>query len=253
MAASLLTVLTIGRSNRAAVGRRIGNGIPDPEKHLNESYAVTRGFARVRNRGLDLRIFLSRLLLPIALFAAGSAASAQGLSQTVYVGGDISLPVPVTASVGGICAFATGEAPAGSYDAGAIDTTAWTHDFEFTIECNTASRVAVVSANGGLKNATSVTDLGYANLAPYTVALNLDGDATSASASCAAATLLATASSPCSFLGPASTTAGLRLTGPSDDETDSYLRVSAPAYPGPDALITGNYSDTLIITIAAAP
>ena len=200
-----------------------------------------------------MRLLLSRLLLLCALFAAGSTASAQGLSQTVYVGGDISLPIPVTASVGGMCEFATGGAPAGSYDAGAIDTTAWTHDFEFTIECNTASRVAVVSSNGGLKNATAVSDAGYTNLAPYTVLLNLDGDSTSASASCAAATLLASASSPCAFLGPASTTAGLQLTGPSEDETGSYLRVSAPAYSGPDALIAGSYADTLIVTIAAAP
>jgi hypothetical protein len=196
-------------------------------------------------------MFAFRLLMLFALLSAGSAASAQGLSQTIYVGNNIALPVPVTASVGGICAFATGGAPSGSFDAGAIDTTAWTHDFEFTIECNTASRVAVVSANGGLKNPTSVTDPGYANLAPYTVALNLDGDTTTASASCAAANLLLLGS--CSFVGPASTTAGLPLTGPSEDETGSYLRVSAPAYAGADALITGNYADTLTITIAAAP
>jgi hypothetical protein len=192
-----------------------------------------------------------RLLAMGALLSAGSAASAQGLSPTVYVGGNIALPVPVTASVGGICAFATGAAPSGSYDAGAIDTTAWTHDFTFEIECNTASRVAVVSTNGGLKNATAVSDAGYTNLAPYTVLLNLDGDTTTASASCAAATLVSAGS--CSFRGPASTTAGLQLAGPSDDEPNSYVRVSAPAFPGPDVLINGNYADTLTITIAAAP
>lgn len=201
--------------------------------------------------GISLRRFVSRLLLMAVLCAGGSAASAQGLSPTVYVGGNIALPVPVTASVGGICAFSTGGAPSGTWDAGAIDTTAWTHDFPFTIECNTASRVAVVSTNGGLKNGTPVSDPGYIALAPYTVALNLDGDTTSAAASCAVATLLPAGS--CSFLGPASSTAGLHLTGPSEDETGSYLRVSAPAYPGPNALIAGNYADTLTVTIAAAP
>lgn len=177
------------------------------------------------------------------------------LSPTVYEGGaGIPLTIPVKASVGGRCEFKTGAAPTGSFDAGFIDEQAWQHDFQFTIECNTASRVAVVSQNGGLKAPVSVSDPGYLALAPYTVLLNLDGDTTSASHSCTVDSLSATAGSPCSFRGPASTTSGLRLTGPSVNQTDSYLRVSAPAYAGPGTLVASSaYADTLTITIAAAP
>lgn len=187
-----------------------------------------------------------------ALFAAAGPAQAQGLSTTVYVGGSIPLSIPVTASVGGRCQFATGSAPNGTYDAGAIDTTAWTHDFAFTIDCNTASRVAVVSTNGGLKTSSLVTT-GYTALAPYDVGLNLQGNATNANASCAVSTLAASASTACSFRGPSSSTVGLRLTGASQNQTGSYLRVSAPAYSGSNILVAGQYADTLTVTISAAP
>lgn len=184
---------------------------------------------------------------------AATPASAQ-LSPTVYVGGSIPLSIPVTASVGGRCQFATNGAPGGSYDAGAIDTAAWSHDFGFTIECNTAARVAVVSLNGGLKVPTTVSDPGYLGLAPYTVTLNLDGNTVDTSDSCLVETLKASAAGACSFRGPASTTAGLRLAGPSQNQTQSYVRVSAPAYTGPGTLVSSTaYADTLTITIAAAP
>lgn len=193
------------------------------------------------------------LLVALVTALAAAPASAQ-LSSTVYEGGSLPLTIPVTASVGGRCQFATDAAPSGSYDAGAIDTGAWTHDFGFTIDCNTAARVAVVSLNGGLKVPGTITDPGYLGLAPYTVTLNLDGNTVDAGASCLVEALKATSAGPCSFRGPASTTAGLRLAGPSQNQTQSYLRVSAPAYTGPGTLISSNaYADTLTITIAAAP
>jgi hypothetical protein len=193
------------------------------------------------------------LLVALVMAFAAAPASAQ-LSSTVYEGDSLTLTIPVTASVGGRCQFAVNGAPSGSYDAGAIDTAAWSHDFAFTIDCNTAARVAVVSLNGGLKAPTPITDPGYLGLAPYTVTLNLDGNSVDAGASCLVATLKAAAGGPCSFRGPASTTAGLRLAGPSQNQTQSYLRVNAPAYAGPGTLISSNaYADTLTITIAAAP
>lgn len=63
----------------------------------------------------------------------------------------------------------------------------------------------------------------------------------------------ATASTPCSFRGPSSSTNGLRLNDSSVAEPNSYLRVNAPAYAGADVLISGNYADTLIVTVSASP
>lgn len=181
------------------------------------------------------------------------SAFAQSISATAYVGQSIPLSVPVTASIGGRCEFGTGAAPQGTFDAGQIDSTAWSHDFGFEISCNTASRIAVVSSNGGLLSSSQATDPGYLNVAPYDVTLNLEGDAQTVSDSCAAASLVDTATQVCSFRGTASQLVGLRLPGASRNQAGSLLRVSAPAYAGPGTLVAGIYSDTLIITIAAAP
>ena len=200
-----------------------------------------------------MRRLVIALMGLVAMALSAAPASAQ-LSGTVYEGQSIPLSIPVTASVGGRCQFATNGAPTGNFDAGLIDQVTWSHDFGFTIDCNTAARVAVVSLNGGLKAPTAVSDPGYLGLAPYTVTLNLDGNTVDTNASCLVETLKATAAGPCSFRGPASTTAGLRLSGPSQNQTQSYLRVSAPAYTGPGTLISSNaYADTLTIPIAAAP
>lgn len=192
-------------------------------------------------------------LLATALAMGAAPAAAQGLSSTVYVGGSLPLSVPVTASVGGRCEFAAGEHPTGEYDAGAIDAQAWTHAFDFTISCNTASRVAVVSLNGALKTSPAVADAGYYTAAPYTVELELAGNTATSVQDCDASTLLVSSGTPCSFRGPASSTAGLRLNGPATGTAISYLRVHAPAYAGPGSLVSGGYSDTLYVTIAAAP
>lgn len=199
------------------------------------------------------RLFAFVMLVLCAGFAFASPAAAQGISPTVYEGQSATLSIPVTASVGGRCQFAANGAPQGTYDAGTIDTDAWTHDFGFVIDCNAASRVAVTSQFGGLKNATVVTDPGYTALAPYTVALNLQGNTQSISDSCAVANLTTASTGACSFKGTASNTVGLRLPGVSQSQTGSYLRVSAPAYAGPGSLVSGQYTDTLTITIAAAP
>lgn len=194
-----------------------------------------------------------RLVASIVLTIAAFAVTPAAAQSVVYYGASLPINIPVTASVGGRCQFASTKAPGGTQDVGAIDTTAWSFDFPFTIDCNTASRVAIVSANGGLKTAGTVTDPGYLGLAPYTVLLNLDGNAVDSSETCAVATLTTTAGTPCTFRGPASTTAGLRLAGLSQNQPNSYVRVSAPAYTGGGTLVAGSYADTLVVTIAAAP
>lgn len=194
------------------------------------------------------------LLFGVAAALASSPAAGQGISPTVYYGQPgIPLSVPVIAMVGGRCEFATDAAPHGVYNAGQIDVVSWTNDFAFTISCNTASRVAVISTNGGLKTTASANDPGYVGLAPYNVTLNLDGNTSASSASCPVRDLVAGALNPCSFAGPATSTRGLRLVGPSENQPDSYLRVSAGAYAGPGTLVSGSYTDTLIVSIAAAP
>ena len=98
-------------------------------------------------------------LLPKAIFAALAMLCAPVnpvfAQTTAYAVGQgspnqIILSIPVTASVGGRCGFAAGSAPAGTYNQPNFDVTGLNHDFEFKLECTGPSRVAVVSANGGL-------------------------------------------------------------------------------------------------------
>ncbi|MGV3512411.1 MAG: hypothetical protein ACO1OX_10455 [Novosphingobium sp.] len=165
----------------------------------------------------------------------------------------MTLTLPVTASVGGRCGFAIGGAPEGSFDAGQIDQSAWSNQFPFTLNCNGAARVAVTSANGGLRAAVQPAEPGYTGVAPYSVSLNLVGSGgANASAQCEVATLKASAAAPCSFIGPATQSQGLRVAPSSQNLSGAYLRVSAPAYAGPGILAQGTYSDTLTVTVSAA-
>lgn len=189
------------------------------------------------------------LLLPgVSLAQTTAYAVGQGSPNNIV------LSVPVTASVGGVCGFASANAPSGTFSAGDI-TQAWSVAVNFQLDCNVASRVAIVSANGGLL-APGTPATGYTNKAPYTVGLVLNGtaNATTATGSCAAANLV-TGGSCSTLLGPSSATQGLRLTGPSVGAT-STLTLSAPIYPGPNILIASAanaYTDTLTVTISASP
>ena len=192
------------------------------------------------------------LAIGIALLPQGAAA------QTVYadgqpgvVGGNRQLPVMVTASVGGHCGFATGSAPSGTYTQPDFDVVGLNHDFSFALDCTGPSRVAVVSANGGLLTGGSVP-AGYTTLAPYDVALNVVGSTATATGSCAVSTLTATSGAPCTFRGPVSQSQGLLLNSTSVNQPGTYLRVTAPAYAGSSALVGGTYSDTLTVTVSAA-
>ena len=210
------------------------------------------GIARRGRRFADSR----RALAVLALLLASPAAA----QTTAYAPGDgtpnsIALTIDVKASVGGRCGFAENGAPSGTFDQRNFDVTGFTHDFLFTLNCTGPSRVGVVSSNGGLKTAGTAQS-GYAVLAPYDVSLHLvSNTAATADATCAAATLVAGTGTCSDFLGPASTTQGLRIAAPSTNQTGSYLRVAAAAYNqaiGP-TLIAGEYADTLTVTLSASP
>ncbi len=157
--------------------------------------------------------------------------------------------IPVTASVGGTCGFTT--APNANLFHANIDTTGWSDQVPFTAECTAPWRIAVTSQNGALKNAGTAAT-GYQNKAPYTVSLNVASDSGTVSAACPVAEIdQAVGSSPCAFKGTASPTTGLVIPR-SFGLSGSYIQVAAPAYAGPDVLISGTYNDILIVTISPA-
>lgn len=161
------------------------------------------------------------------------------------------ISVPVTASVGGSCGFAT--APNGTISKTDIDTTAWSGQVAFVPQCTAPWRIAVSSANGALKNSAAITT-GYQNKAPYNVTLSIPYDDGTSSgtvtATCPVAQLdQALSSSACTFKGTASTSNGLQVPR-SYNLSGSYIQASAPAYPGPDILVSGTYNDTLTVTVS---
>lgn len=161
------------------------------------------------------------------------------------------LRIPVTASVGGQCGFAT--APNATRDVGQIDTTPINEIVNFVPECTAPWRIAVTSQNGGLLTEPGATlPSGYRNKAPYTVTLNINNEGTPSplTASCDVANLEA-AGGPCNFKGTASSTVGL-LVPRSYQLATSNITLSAPAYTGPGVLIAGNYQDTLTVTVSPA-
>lgn len=202
---------------------------------------------------------LSRLrhtALVAAMLAGAAPAAAQSVPNTAYFGGspsNIVVSVPVTATVGGQCGFASGAAPSGSYNAGPIDTAAWTNDFTFTLQCTGPSRIAVLSTNGGLKNAAAPVISGYTGLAPYDVAVHVVRTSGVTDGTCPASSLLASSVASCALRGTASSTVGMAVATPSFGLSGSYVRVSAPAFPGPDILYNGGYADTLVVTVSPAP
>jgi len=194
-----------------------------------------------------------KILVGVLAALAVMAVTPAKAQTTAYAPGQgapnqITLNIPVRASVGGRCGFAT--APSGTYNQPNFDVNGLLNDFTFQLDCTGPSRVAVVSANGGLTIA-GAAPVGYANLAPYDVTLNLVGASETVNATCEVATLTSGAS--CSFVGPVSTAQGLRLNSTSVNQTGSYLRVSAPAYTAANTLIAGAYADTLTVTVSAAP
>lgn len=163
------------------------------------------------------------------------------------------ISINVLASVGGVCGFSDTGAPSGSYDAGQIDVSSWTHQFAFTAECTAPWRIAVTSLNGGLQAGTAAGSAGYVDLAPYTVKINAVPDSGSATTSSCPVDQIkqGTSGSTCNFYGTASASTGLSVQR-SYDQTGSYIEVSAPAYAGPGTLVAGSYADTLTVTVSPA-
>lgn len=158
--------------------------------------------------------------------------------------------INVKASVGGTCGFATNGAPNASFTGLPIEA-GWTRQVPFTAECTAPWRIAVSSQNGALKN-TATVPVGYTNKAAYDVALNVASDSGPVTGTCPVAQLdQALGSSVCNFKGTASTTNGLQVSR-SFDLSGSYIQMTAPAYTGSDVLYSGNYSDTLTVTVSPA-
>ena len=212
--------------------------------------------------GNHLKAGLTALALSAGFVAAPALADTTPI--TAYYNPGISgytppgptkavISVNVTASVGGTCGFATGAAPNAAITKNNIDTTAWSAVVPFTAQCTAPWRIAVSSQNGALKNNTAVPS-GYQNRAPYDVTLNVPFDTGSSTgtvtATCPVAQIdQALGSSACNFRGTATTTNGL-IVPRSFNLAGSYIQVAAPAYAGPDVLISGTYNDTLIVTIS---
>ncbi|WP_415642038.1 hypothetical protein [Sphingomonas antarctica] len=191
------------------------------------------------------------------------ATAAPCLAQTAYYGGSpdrLSLTVDVRASVAARCGFAPASAPGASYVEPDFETQGFDRVAAFKLDCTSASRVGVVSSNGGLATGAAAGP-GYAALAPYDVQLTLNGNALSATATCGAKDLIAS-SNACAptylpavgpnFTGPASASKGLRLPGPATIGSDSTIRLKAGAYAGASILTAGTYVDTLTVTISPA-
>ncbi len=209
---------------------------------------------------------LSLLVVTPAAAQTANTAYAAGYPAPYNTPNSISLaPIEVRASIGGRCGFATGQAPNGTVNAPNFDTMGFDQSFNFILDCTGAFRVGVVSTNGGLLTAGAVPT-GYANKAPYDVQLNLRNDANTvtASSACEAAQLLASnVATTCTakyltggsnIAGPASTTKGLRVNGAATSSTTNQtIRVKANTYADPDVLVSGNYTDTLTITVSTAP
>ena len=158
------------------------------------------------------------------------------------------LSIPVRASVNTRCGFQ--QTIDENFDVGYIDEAQWTRSTTFVPECTTPWRIAISSTNGGLlTDNTASLPVGYANKAPYTVALNINTDGGVEQASCAAADLRDTAGTACAFRGTATMTEGMRVAR-SYRLNPSQITVSAPAYAGPGVLISGTYTDTLTITVS---
>ena len=212
-------------------------------------------------QGIGKRTALAALVLTMSGYAMPARANSPiitayyhdpALSGYTYASPNENavISIDVKASVGGTCGFATNGAPNATVSAGAI-APGFTATVPFTAECTAPWRIAVSSANGALKNAATVP-VGYTNLAPYDVALNVASDSGPVTGNCPVAQLDQTlGSSPCTFKGTASTTNGL-LVPRSFGLAGSTITMTAPAYLGSNILISGNYSDTLIVTVSPA-
>lgn len=216
-----------------------------------EKMEVAHAIAEAEPRQIPVSRLLHRCVayaLPFIAFASPAFAETTAYAVGQGSPNQITDSINVIASVGGRCGFVT--APSGSHNEPSFDDHAWQKEFPFQLDCTGAFRMAVLSANGGLVT-SGVAPQGYSTKAPYDVSLHVVGNAaTATSLSCSAESLTAGAS--CSYAGTASNTNGFYHAGPSTNQTGSYVKVSAPAYSGQSVLVSGNYEDTLTVSVAAA-
>ncbi|HYD26480.1 hypothetical protein [Brevundimonas sp.] len=188
-----------------------------------------------------------------ALFLASAVSATAGAQETAVYGGardQLTLILPVTASVSGHCGFANAGSPAADVDVGDI-AAGFSHTLPFTLSCNSPVRLAVQSRNGALR-APDVPPAGYGASLDYMITVHAVGSrGVSVSASCAASALTSAATTACALRGPASSTQGLSLPDISLKEPGSYLQLSAPPASGPTPLMaSSDYADSLVLTLS---
>ena len=210
-------------------------------------------------QGIGKRAALAAIMLAMGHAAPAFADTAPitayfrdpALTTYTYPGpANAVINIDVKASVGGTCGFATNGAPNASFTGLPIEA-GWTRQVSFTAECTAPWRIAVSSQNGAMKT-TATVPTGYTNKAPYDVSLNVSSDGGTVTGICPVAQLdQAAGSTPCSFEGTASTTNGLQVPR-SFGLSGSFIQMTAPAYTGPNVLLSGTYNDTLVVTVSPA-
>ena len=118
-----------------------------------------------------------------------------------------------------------------------------------SVSCNTGFVVKATSTNGAIKSATAAPT-NFTNSLDYTLTLSLPLDSgATATATCAAA-LLKAGQTTCA-LSPAGT--GLSSSGATAIGKTASLTAQWTVPALPTRLVAGSYSDTIVISIAAAP
>ena len=152
--------------------------------------------------------------------------------------------IPVSGTITGTCSLTKGaDFPTANLSANAsVQATA-------IVNCNTAFKIKATSANGALKN-IKLVQANFTNSEPYTLTVTVPLDAGApVSSSCLASGLIA-GQSTCA-LAPN----GAGLSSGTASATNKTATLSAgwtlPALP--TRLLAGTYSDTISISITAAP
>jgi hypothetical protein len=215
-----------------------------------------------------MRISATLLAATAALGAAMFAGQAVAQPTAYYQFGPgvppsatdhLDLPLQVTATVSPGCGFTAGQTPDGNFVHNNFDLTGFTDTVNFQLNCNGPFRLAVASASGGMQGPAAAVPAGYANLADYNVALHIVANAGGPFDINCNASQLKTAGGGCDtanangFRGTATTTEGYRVISASQGQAGTYIRLTRAIQPTSPILVNGTYTDTLIVTVSAAP
>jgi hypothetical protein len=152
--------------------------------------------------------------------------------------------IPVTGTISGTCSLTKGSdfPPANLATNGSVPATA-------IVNCSTAFKIRATSANGALKN-VKPAQTNFTNTQPYTLTVSVPLDSGGpATSSCLASGLIA-GQSACA-LAPAG--AGLSSGTASATNKTATLTAAWTVPTLPTRLLAGAYSDTISISISAAP